>query len=344
MTTEDLTSFARNSVVEIRPPNGGGSGWIYKVDSTGTAWILTNEHVVSGNPNVDVHITGSEMSQRGTVVGVDDVHDLAVVTICCNWDWQVLEFASDAELNVGTEVVVLGFPYRDGVITAMSVTAGIVSSFGYDSSIRSWVVQTDAALNPGNSSGPLINRAGEVVGVVFFYVDTSPDGRDMNNLGFAISTKTVLEELPKLETGRSTVTVPTATPNPEYKPFFLEQGSLEFEGGDFIVDLSLVDNIRNFVVTAEFEVPYSTQTGDWDFGFMFRRQDVREFSLVWIDSNGEYTYSTVRNGEWNDIKTGSAFELKTFSGGKNTLGRVNTSVWICATLSAWKSQNLNTNA
>ena len=148
MNAEDVTSFAQASVVNIRTSNGSGSGWIYKVDSSGRAWILTNEHVVRGSVSVDVHLFGQQLKRDGTVIGVNDVHDLAVVSICCNRNWQALEFIADTEVNAGVEVVALGFPYREGVLTSLSVSRGIVSSFGQNPVTRTWVVQTDAALIP----------------------------------------------------------------------------------------------------------------------------------------------------------------------------------------------------
>lgn len=311
-------------MVNIRTSNGSGSGWIYKVDSTGRAWILTNEHVVRGSVNVDVHLFGQQLKRTGTVIGVNDVHDLAVVRICCNRNWQALEFIADTEVNAGVEVVALGFPYREGVLTSLSVSRGIVSSFGQNPVTRTWVVQTDAALNPGNSGGPLINRTGEVIGIVSFSIDEAIDGSPIQNIGFAISTRTVLDELQDLEAGRSTVTAPptaTQVPGPERKSFFLDEGQLVFEDDGFIETLELIDEIRNFAALVEFEVPYPSQIGSWEFGFIFRDEAAGEFSAVYVQANGAFVHSTARNGEWNTVKRGSVTrELETFAGAKNMLG------------------------
>ncbi len=317
MNIEELSDFAGKSVVEIRTPSGGGSGWIYKVDEIGRAWILTNEHVVSNNPSVDVFIDGKPQKLSGTVVGVDDVHDLAVLTVCCESKWQALEFASGAELSAGTEVIAFGFPYRAGVVTAMSVTAGIVSSFGYDPGRKSWIVQTDAALNPGNSGGPIVNRDGEVVGVVSFKIESTPDERPVDNIGFAIAAKTVLAELPQLEAGRSTLANPSPTPEPEYKAFFLEEGQLNFDDDRNIEEMVLIDDIRNFHLSSTFEVPYSVDAGAWDYGILFRYTETGEFSSLRVQSDGRFVHSTFRNGEWKNVKHGTAYELKTYAGAKN---------------------------
>ena len=292
------------------------------MDSTGRAWILTNEHVVQGSTSVDVHLFGQQLKRDGTVIGVNDVHDLAVVSICCNRNWQALEFITDIEVNAGAEVVALGFPYRDGVLASLSVSRGIVSSFGQSPITRTWVVQTDAALNPGNSGGPLINRSGEVLGTISFRIATTSDGRPIDNIGFAVATKTLLDELQDLEAGRSTVTTaPTVTPVPEteYKSFFLGEGQMVFGDDGFIEEFRLIDDIRNFTASVEFEVPYSSQTGEWDFGFIFRDETDGKFSVVRVQSNGMYRHSTVRSGEWNTITTGSTNELRTSAGAKNKL-------------------------
>ena len=322
MNAEDVTSFAQASVVNIRTNDGSGSGWIYKVDSAGRAWILTNEHVVQDSVSVDVHLFGQQSKRDGTVIAVDDVHDLAVVSICCNRNWQALEFITDTEVNAGAEVVALGFPYREGVLTSLSVSRGIVSSFGQNPITRTWVVQTDAALNPGNSGGPLINRSGEVIGTISFRIANTSDGRPIDNIGFAVATKTLVDELQDLEAGKSTVTTaPTSIPTPDigYKRFFLDEGQMIFEDDGFIEEFRLIDDIRNFSASVEFEVPYSSQTGEWDFGFIFRDETDGEFSVVRVQSNGVYRHSTVRSREWNTIKTDSTNELRTFAGAKNTL-------------------------
>ena len=320
MNTEVVTRFAECSVVRIRTLNGSGSGWIYRVDSTGRAWILTNEHVVRGSTRVDVLLFGQE-NGIGTVTGVNVVHDLAVVWICCNRNWQALEFIRDNEVNAGAEVLALGFPYRGGLLNSLSVSRGIVSSFGQNPITRTWVVQTDAAINPGSSGGPLINRSGEVVGVISSKIETTADGRPMDNVGFAVSTKTVLDELQDLEAGRSTFTVPRYRPVPEpaRKWFWLDEGQMVFDNDGFIEEFRLIDDIRNFTASVVFEVPYSPQVGRWEFGFMFRDKSAGEFSTVRVQSNGTYVHSTVRNGVWSTVKRGIARELKTFAGAKNML-------------------------
>ena len=200
-----MTELARDSVVEIRTILASGTGWIYRVDGNGKAWILTNEHVIRGARTVTVRLSGSGGTRTGTVVGQDGIRDLAVLTICCNRNWEALPTVSATALRAGSDVVALGFPsLRVG--TELSVTTGVVSSYGFHDESRSWIIQTDAALNPGNSGGPLLNGQGQVIGVVSARVDPARG----ENIGFAISMRTVELELDYLERGRTVLASPYA--------------------------------------------------------------------------------------------------------------------------------------
>ena len=167
MSYEELVDFARPCIVHIRSDRGTGTGWIQQVDSDGDAWILTNEHVVSGCETVQVMHSDFKEPEDAKVRNADKNHDLAVVLVRARPGWKGLAMSENTEVvKIGTEVIVIGFPYRGQLHADLSVSRGIVSSNAYREETKTWIVQTDAAINPGNSGGPLLNRAGQVVGVV----------------------------------------------------------------------------------------------------------------------------------------------------------------------------------
>jgi len=160
-----------------RPSRGVGSGFI--VSSKG--YILTNEHVIEGATRITVGLQSGE-KYRGKIVGIDEETDVAVIKIETSQDLPTVTLGDSNSAEVGDWVLAMGSPFG----LDQTVTAGIISKkereTPYFTSFQRFL-QTDAAINRGNSGGPLVNMRGEVIGVNS-QIATSTG--DYNGIGFAL--------------------------------------------------------------------------------------------------------------------------------------------------------------
>ncbi|WP_461151224.1 S1C family serine protease [Spirosoma pulveris] len=154
------------SPVPGRPPGrdrtegGSGSGFIISSDG----YIITNNHVVAGATDIKVHLPDAR-EYDATLIGRDPDTDIAVLKIYAD-NLKAIRFADSKHVQVGQIAIAVGNPYG----YQYSLTAGVVSALGRTLRSESGrliddVIQTDAALNPGNSGGPLVNSQGDVIGV-----------------------------------------------------------------------------------------------------------------------------------------------------------------------------------
>jgi S1-C subfamily serine protease len=166
----DAVQKVKNAVVKIDlykkgkegklQPSGSGSGFIFSSDGL----IFTNSHVVGTADKIMVSLL-NENEIEATLIGKDPDTDLAILKIYAD-GYSVAKLGKAADLQIGQLVIAIGNPYG----YQHTVTTGVVSALGRSLRTQSGrlvdnVIQSDAALNPGNSGGPMINTDGEVIGV-----------------------------------------------------------------------------------------------------------------------------------------------------------------------------------
>ena len=202
MSVADIYRASVAGVVEIKvsstsstpspfgqPQAQVAQGTGFEIDAKGD--IVTNAHVVSGASSISVE-TNDGKTYRATLVGSDATTDVAVIHIdAAESALHPLSFGDSTALEVGDPVVAIGDPFG----LADSVSSGIVSALGRtitspDNHPIQDAIQTDAALNHGNSGGPLFNDQGDVVGITSqIYADQSTSGNV--GIGFAVPSATV---------------------------------------------------------------------------------------------------------------------------------------------------------
>ncbi len=170
--------------------------------------ILTNDHVIDGAEQITVQFGGSGGPTRAArVVGVDASNDLALLSVKpAGLRLTPLRFGDSSSLHVGDQAFAIGNPF----LYDQTLTVGVISAV--DRAITSpngatitGVIQTDAALNPGNSGGPLLNTAGQVVGINSQIAtgggDAFAGGGANSGVGFAVPSSTVLSDLASFDHG-----------------------------------------------------------------------------------------------------------------------------------------------
>ena len=195
----DLIDAAKPSVVEIDvsatvtsrrrtvQQQGAGSGWI--MDANGT--ILTNNHVITGATTITV-TTSDGKTFPAQVISSDPVTDLALIKINAT-QLSSMKIGNASKVRSGDWVLAIGNPLGEGI----TVTQGIVSRLGVSvplSATQTYndLIETTAPINPGNSGGPLINMAGEVIGITTLGVS------GYQGMGYAISMVDALPVIQKL--------------------------------------------------------------------------------------------------------------------------------------------------
>lgn len=195
-TASEVTELSANSVVEITTESvttgsffqqqiltGAGSGVIVTADG----YIVTNNHVIEDSSKITVTLRdGTQYEAK--LIGTDEKTDLAVLKIEAS-GLQPAVFGSSSDLKVGERAIVIGNPLGQ---LGGTVTSGIISALDREITVEGHtmtLLQTDAAVNPGNSGGGLFNSNGQLVGII----NAKSSGNDVEGIGFAIPSNTVKE-------------------------------------------------------------------------------------------------------------------------------------------------------
>jgi len=185
LSVQSIYQLAYKGVVEITAAQGQGSGFVYD----GNGHVVTNAHVVEGATSVSVKFWNGKTFDA-QVVGTDASTDLAVLKVNAPVsELFPLSLGDSSKLVVGDSVVAIGSPFglegtvTSGIVSALHREMTSPNHFAIDNSI-----QTDAAINHGNSGGPLLNAQGKVVGITS-QIESNSGGNE--GVGFAIPSNTV---------------------------------------------------------------------------------------------------------------------------------------------------------
>ena len=184
---------------------GSGSGWVLDADD---GLIATNSHVVDGGDRYEVVAGGRP--REATVVGLAPCEDLAVLQVKDRSGLKTMPLGSQSSLELGQTTVAVGYPSNASQKEALTSTTGVVSvvrtayrEAALDIPRYPNVIQTDAAINEGNSGGPLLDLEGRLIGVNSAGRSVSPDGRIVQGQNYAIGVDRVKEVTSVLRRRRS---------------------------------------------------------------------------------------------------------------------------------------------
>lgn len=213
----------RPAVVKIKSADGTGTGFI--INSNG--WIITNAHVVGRNTAVQVTLH-DDITRNGMVLGAYSTEDIALVKVVAT-DLTALTFGQSSALKAGDEVLAIG--YALDLPGSATVTRGIVSATRTQVFGNLAAIQTDTALNPGNSGGPLLDSEGRVIGINTASLSAM---RGVQGINLAIAIDDARPYINRLQAGKSmplqnryvSPVAPFSFSTPSgWRVFELEQGS-----------------------------------------------------------------------------------------------------------------------
>lgn len=199
LSLQEIYSRSIPSVVSITSTTATGTSSGTGVVLSGDGYLITNAHVVENSTGITVQLTDNRVFPA-SILGADEISDLAVLRIDGS-DLTPAQFGDSSALRVGDTVVAIGDPL--GAKFRGTYTDGIVSAINRDVDVNGHtmtLIQTNAALNSGNSGGPLINCYGQVIGINTMKIGTFTSSSGIEGIGFAIPSTTVKEIVDQLIT------------------------------------------------------------------------------------------------------------------------------------------------
>ena len=184
----------------IQRVRGAGTGMVLTSDGE----ILTNNHVIEGAQKISVTFEGTKESREADLIGADPARDVAIIKLRNASGLKTVTLGKSADLAVGDDVVAIGNALA--LVGGNTVTRGIVSALERSvedpSAALQHLIQTDAAINSGNSGGPLVDARGEVIGMNTVVIRQNGSGAPVESIGFAISIDSIKPLIERLRTGK----------------------------------------------------------------------------------------------------------------------------------------------
>ena len=280
-----------------------GTGFVYKTEDK-TAFLLTNNHVIENADDVYVTFTDGTIVEAN-IVGADVYSDVAVLSVDEDYIISIAEIGSSEDARLGDTVFAIGAPLDSAY--SWSVTRGIVS--GKDRLVQVELtsgntktpmivntIQTDAAINSGNSGGPLANSNGEVIGITSIKLASS----SIEGMGFAIPIETAIEYAEQLISGNE-------VERPYLGIYMLDVTSAYYYREYY--DIIREANVTSGVIVTDFEDNSPAAAAGLEIGDIITKVDGHDISssaylryyLYKHNVGDEMTLTILRNGRERDI-------------------------------------------
>ena len=280
-----------------------GTGFVYKTEDK-TAYLLTNNHVIENADDVYVTFTDGTIVEAN-IVGADVYSDVAVLSVDEDYIISIAEIGSSEDARLGDTVFAIGAPLDSAY--SWSVTRGIVS--GKDRLVQVELtsgntktpmivntIQTDAAINSGNSGGPLANSNGEVIGITSIKLASS----SIEGMGFAIPIETAIEYAEQLISGNE-------VERPYLGIYMLDVTSAYYYREYY--DIIREANVTSGVIVTDFEDNSPAAAASLEIGDIITKVDGHDISssaylryyLYKHNVGDEMTLTILRNGRERDI-------------------------------------------